>query len=72
MNDARTHRRATTIAADKASVAKASKSAINRDLRRAEKLGDDFNKIAGTSLDKSASRWVRLSIRHFRRWGDSV
>jgi len=40
------------FAAETAAIAKTSKSAVNQDISRAEKLGPDLSKIAGTSLDK--------------------
>jgi hypothetical protein len=40
------------FAADTAQISGESKAAINRHLARAEALGDDLDKVTGTSLDK--------------------
>jgi len=51
------------FAADTASVAGMTKQAINQHLSRAEALGDDLEKVIGTSLDKVAARDLRDVLR---------
>lgn len=54
--------RPTEFASETAAVTGESKSQINRHLARAEALGDDLDKVTGTSLDKG----VELDARDLR------
>ena len=49
------------FAADTAKSSGMTKQAINQHVARAEALGDDINRVVGTSLESAEIRWDKLS-----------